>query len=205
MDKVDLKDDLKSLYAPSAREFSIVEVPRFQFYAVDGTGDPNTSPAYTRAVEALYALSYATKFASKAALSRDYVVAPLEGLWWADHPKAFTDRSKTSWSWTMLMRQPDWITREVAAEARAKASAKSARALELVRTEWFEEGLSVQILHVGAYDDEGPTIARMHQEFMPANGLAPRAKHHEIYLSDPRRVARSNLKTVLRQPVKRIS
>ncbi len=172
------------------------------FVMADGRGDPNTSEDYARAVESLYAVSYAAKFASKRELDRDYVVGPLEGLWDAERREAFLDRSKGEWSWTMMIRQPEWITPEMFERAVAKA-VKKQPAAEKVRLETYDEGLSVQILHVGGYDDEGPTIGRLHHEFLPAHGYVENGPHHEIYLSDPRRVEAAKLKTILRQPVRR--
>lgn len=204
MVKTDFKAARKDLYAPSTREFSIVDVPEFLFLMIDGSGNPNTAPRYREAVEALYSLSYAAKFASKIGLGRDYVVGPLEGLWWADSREAFTQRAKDDWSWTMMIRQPDWLTDELWDAARHKAAKKQLPALDSVRLESLTEGLAVQIMHIGSYDDEAPTIARMHDEFIPANGLVETTAHHEIYLGDPRRVAPEKLKTVLRQPVRRL-
>jgi hypothetical protein len=199
--KLDFRTERRDLYAPSAKDFSVVDVPAMLFAMVDGHGDPNTSPDYARAVESLYAVSYAAEFASKGELDRDYVVGPLEGLWDAERMGAFVDRSKDEWSWTMMIRQPDWVTSELFEQAVAK-SAKKRPGVEVVRLETYAEGLSVQILHVGTYDDEGPTIARLHGEFLPAHGYVENGRHHEIYLSDPRRVEAAKLKTVLRQPVR---
>jgi hypothetical protein len=200
--KIDFRTERRDLYSPSAREFSVVEVPEFRFAMVDGHGDPNTSDAYARAVESLYSVSYAAKFASKVELDKDYVVGPLEGLWDAERREAFVDRSKDEWSWTMMIRQPDWLTSERWEQAVAKA-AKKRSGVEQVRLESYAEGLSVQILHIGSYDDEGPTLARLHTEFLPANGFVETGRHHEIYLSDPRKVDAAKLKTVLRQPVRK--
>jgi hypothetical protein len=202
MDKIDLRKERPDLYAPTAKDFSIVDVPPFHFFLIDGKGDPNTSEDYAHAVEALHALSYATKFASKKQLERDYVVAPLEGLWHADDPSAFTDRQKGDWSWTMMIRQPDWITEDLVDVARDASAKKKLTALDQVRAEQYDEGRAVQILHVGSYDDEAPTIARLHGEFLPENDLVENGLHHEIYLGDPRKVEPAKLKTVLRQPVR---
>lgn len=202
MGKHDFRSDRKDLYAPSAKGFVVVEVPAFDFLMMDGRGDPNTSPAYAAAVEALYTLSFTAKFASKVTLGRDYVVAPLEGLWSSDRMESFTDRSKDEWSWTMMIRQPDWLTTELWDAARAKAAKKKLPALDAVRLESLAEGASVQILHIGSYDDEAPTIARMH-EWIADNGYVEGGRHHEIYLGDPRRSAPEKLKTVLRQAVTR--
>ncbi|WP_106213170.1 GyrI-like domain-containing protein [Glaciihabitans tibetensis] len=200
--KVDFRKERPDLYAPGRKEFSIVEVPPFDFLIVDGHGDPNTSPDYVHALEALYALSYAAKFANKAGGGRDYVVAPLEGLWHSEHRDAFPNRAKDQWSWTMMIRQPSWITDEIRDAARATSAKKNLPALPKVGLQHFEEGKSVQILHVGSYDDEGPTIARLHAEFLPAEGFVENGLHHEIYLSDPRKTDAARLRTVLRQPVR---
>lgn len=202
MDKIDFRAERPDLYKPSAEQFSIVEVPPYRFLIVDGRGDPNTSEAYGQAVEALYALSYALKFASKKQLERDYVVLPLEGLWHSEHRDAFPNRRKDQWSWTMMIRQPDWITDDMVDDARSTSAKKNLVALDAVRSELFEEGKSVQIMHIGSYDDEAPTIARLHEQFLPENGLVENGLHHEIYLGDPRRVEPAKLKTILRQPVR---
>lgn len=207
MDKYDVKKAHKALYAPGAKDFSMVEVPAFRYLTIDGHGDPNVSDAYAEALEALYATSYALKFHSKKELDRDYVVAPLEGLWWAEDMAVFTagvgaSRGKASWDWSMMISQPDWITTEVITEILEQVAAeKQLPGLAGIRVAEHSEGLSVQILHVGPYDEEGPVLARLHHEFMPANNLAFNGRHHEIYLSDPRRAAPEKLKTILRQPV----
>lgn len=204
MSKIDLKKELKHLYSPPAR-FTVVEVPPLQFLMVDGHGDPNTATEYAQAVEALYAVSYKLKFQSKAQADGDYVVMPLEGLWWAADMGAFTARDKGAWDWTMMIVQPDWITGEMFEEVRGQvARKKDLPALPRLRLETYHEGLSVQIMHVGSYDDEGPVLHRLHHEFLPENNLEPTGKHHEIYLGDPRKVAPEKLKTVLRQPVRRL-
>ncbi|KQO07632.1 hypothetical protein ASF06_13695 [Agreia sp. Leaf244] len=200
--KYDVKKEHPALYSPSSKAFSDVVVPPLQYLAVEGAGDPNTAPAYAAAIEALFSTSYTLKFASKAR-GRDYVVAPLEALWTADDPSAFVSRDKTSWQWTALINQPEWITADdVAAALKAAAAKKPNPALLLTRLITLDEGRSIQILHVGSYDDEGPTLARLHDEYMPQNGLTFAGLHHEIYLNDARRTAPEKLKTVLRQPVR---
>jgi hypothetical protein len=203
MDKYDVRKQFKELYAPRLPDFHVVTVPPLKYLMVDGQGDPGTAPAYSNALEALYSVSYAVKFASKHA-ARDYAVGPLEGLWTADDPAAFTRGDKDSWKWTMMIPQPDWIGPSEVHDGIGKAAAKRGPALDLLRLETLDEGLSVQILHTGSYDDEGPVLHRLHSEFMPANGLAFAGQHHEIYLNDPRRVAPEKLKTILRQPVRRL-
>lgn len=205
MTKLDFKMQLKHLYLPTSKEFVVVDVPPMQFLMVDGHGDPNTAQEYKDAIEALYAVAYRVKFASKRELGRDYVVPPLEGLWWAEDMETFTTgRDKTAWDWTMMIMQPEWITNEMFAGAiRHVDRAKGLPALPKLRLEAYHEGLSVQILHIGSYDDEGPALHRMHHHFIPETGFQMAGKHHEIYLSDARRVAPEKLRTVLRQPVAR--
>lgn len=202
MDKTDFKKEMKSLYSPGAKDFVLVDVPRMQFLMVDGMGDPNTAPAYANAVEALYSVSYALKFMSKKAPGRDYAVMPLEGLWWADDMTDFTSGRRDGWRWTMMIMQPDWITSEMFAATRAKAAGNLGAVPDRLRLEAFDEGLSAQILHIGPYSAEAPTIARLHNVFLPENGLVPTGHHHEIYLGDPRKSAPEKLRTILRQPVR---
>lgn len=207
MSKVDFKKELKHLYRPSAKDFQLVDVPPMNFLMIDGHGDPNTDQSYSDALEALYGVAYKLKFASKKERGRDYVVPPLEGLWWAGDMDTFTvSRDKSAWDWTMMIMTPDWVSQPMFTEAvEVVGKSKDLPALEKIRLESYHEGLSVQILHIGSFDDEGPTIARLHQEYMPQNGLRENGKHHEIYLSDPRRVAPEKLRTILRQPVKRLT
>jgi hypothetical protein len=201
MPKIDLKSEHKDLYAPPAGRFTEVEVPAMSFLAIDGKGDPNTSEDYREAVEALFAVSYAAKFISKRQLDRDYVVLPLEGLWSAEDPNAFVRRDKQSWSWTAMIRQPDWISGAMIEQAQLSAQKKRLPALSILRHETIEEGRSVQTLHVGSYDDEGPVLETLHSSYLPDNGLAPTGRHHEIYLNDPRKTDPAKLKVILRQPV----
>ena len=205
MPKIDFKKELQQLYRPSARQFVVVEVPEMKFLMVDGHGNPNSAPAYREAVETLYAVAYKIKFLSKKQLLRDYVVPPLEGLWWAEEMETFLTRDKDAWDWTMMIMQPDWITEDLfAAGCAAAAEAKNPPALDQIRLESYREGLAVQIMHIGSYDDEGPVLATLHNEFIPDNGFVESGKHHEIYLSDPRKTKPENLKTILRQPVRQI-
>jgi len=171
---------------------------------IDGHGDPNTSPSFTHAVEALYPVAYKLKFASKRELGRDYVVMPLEGLWWAKDMDAFTtSRDKSHWDWTLMIMVPDWIDQDLFDTAVQQAGAKNRPdRLDEVRLEPLSEGLCVQTLYIGSYDDEADLLARMHHEFIPTHGLKMVGKHHQIYLSDARKVAPDRLRTILRQPVR---
>ena len=203
MSKVDFKKELKHFYQPSAKTFQVVDVPPMNFLMIDGHGDPNTAQEYQDALEALYGVAYKLKFMSKKGEGVDYIVPPLEGLWWAGDMETFTTQpDKSAWDWTMMIMQPEWITPAMVDQAvKQVEKAKGLPALSKVRLEAYHEGLAVQILHVGPYDAEGPTIAGMHA-FAVQNGYELAGKHHEIYLSDPRRVAQERLKTVLRQPIR---
>lgn len=198
----DAKLERRDLYA-AGRDFAVVDVPEMSFLMVDGHGDPNTAPAYRAAVEALYTAAYAARAVAKAALGRVHVVAPLEGLWSAADLAVFRTRDKAAWDWTMMIGQPDWLTPEMVGEALSAARRRKGApaALDLLRFERYAEGRSVQVLHVGSYDDEAPTLARLHDEYLPDHGLVPTGRHHEIYLSDPRRTEPARCRTVLRQPV----
>jgi hypothetical protein len=176
-------------------------VPALQYLMIDGHGDPNT-PVYEAAVSALYPLAYALKFRSKTDLGRDYVVMPLEGLWWADDMSTFTAaRDKSRWDWTLLIMTPDWVTPAMFHDTVEQVRAKGVERLDDVRLESLSEGRCVQALHVGPYDDEAELLRRIHEEVIPGHGLRMTGKHHEIYLSDPRRTDPAKLRTILRQPV----
>ena len=205
MSPFDLVKQLKPLYAPSPRHPAIVEVPELSFLMIDGRGDPNSSEAYQDALGALYGIAYTLKFTlKKAKPERDFKVAPLEGLWWADveaPSMAALQADRDSWKWTMMIAVPDEVTAaEVAAAAKAAARRRPLPAAARVRLKRFAEGLAAQIMHVGPYADEAPTIATLHA-FVEEQGYALRGRHHEIYLGDPRRTAPERLKTVLRHPV----
>lgn len=203
MTRYDVKRELKRCYAPRNRDWELVDVPAQRFIAVDGSGDPNTSAAYARAVEALYTVAYTIKFGSKRDLGRDFVVGPLEGLWWSDRPEVFTTGAKDAWNWRMLISQPDWITDDFIHEAEQAALAKKGLpTIAEIHAEALKEGTCAQLLHVGPYDDEGPALARLHHEYLAANNLRMSGRHHEIYLSDRRRTEPAKLKTILRQPVR---
>lgn len=201
--KIDFKKTMDSYRATG--QFRVVEVPPLQYLMVDGHGDPNTAEEYADALASLYPVAYRLKFASKLELGRDYVVPPLEALWWAEDMASFTSaRDKSQWSWTVMLMTPEWITPAMVDTATAAVAAKDRPAsLDKVRLETLREGTCVQVLHVGPYDAEAETLAEMHHRFIPDAGLRMTGRHHEIYLSDPRRVEPSRLRTILRQPVER--
>lgn len=200
LERIDHRKELKALYRASAAP-AVVDVPAMNFLMVDGHGDPNTSPDYAAAVTALYGVSFTLKFGFKRGPQRiDYSVMPLEGLWWADDPGSFLLGEKSKWSWTMMIMQPDFITRADVDNAVAAAARKRpGPAFAKLRFESFAEGPAAQLLYVGPYSDEGPTIQRLH-DFIGQQGGRLSGKHHEIYLSDPRRVTPDKLKTIIRQP-----
>jgi hypothetical protein len=201
-DKIDFKTEIDAYRARRGR-FDVVDVPDLQYLMIDGHGDPNTGRAFADATEALYPLAYTVKFASKQTLGRDYVVMPLEGLWWADDMDAFTARrDKSWWDWTLMIMVPGWITAGLVAVAADRVAAKgNPTRLRDVRLAPLAEGRCVQTLHVGSYDDETDVLAEMHEKVIPGHGFTMVGKHHEIYLSDARKVAPEKLRTILRQPV----
>lgn len=202
MAKIDLKKEFRELYMPPAKEVALVGVPELQFLMVDGAGDPNNSQEYQEAIQALYSLSYTLKFMiKKAGSGPDFVVMPLESLWWSGPEGKFDMSDKGAWQWTAMVLQPHFVTDSLFEEARRQVSEKKdLPALPKARLESFHEGLAAQTLHIGPYSEEGPTVERIHQ-FIRESGHRPRGKHHEIYMSDPRRTRPERLKTVVRQPV----
>ncbi|WP_309398853.1 GyrI-like domain-containing protein [Cerasicoccus maritimus] len=201
MPKIDHKKELAELYRPSAKEIREVVVPQMSYLMIDGHGNPNMMPAYAAAVEALYSVSYAAKFAiKKANPSAEYTVMPLEGLWWADDLSVFESNDRSKWQWTMMIMQPSIVTSHVIRESIASVERKKGLpALKKLRFEPFDEGRCAQIMHIGPFSEEGPTIQRVHEYILSKGQLS--GKHHEIYLSDIRRADPKNWKTIIRQPM----
>lgn len=207
-EKIDFKKSLDAYHARKGK-FRLLDVPEQHYLMVDGHGDPNASPAFAEAIATLYPVAYALKFASKNDLGRDYVVPPLEELWWADDMASFTTkRDKTRWSWTLMLLVPEWLgaadVDAACAGARAKAAAKSTAPSRLddLRLQPLVEGRCVQTLHVGPFDAEGLVLEEMHTSFIPEHGLELTGTHHEIYFSDIRKTTPDKLRTILRQPVR---
>jgi len=201
MKKIDFKKDLKRLYQPATKEVVMVEVPSMNFLMIDGRGDPNTSKSYQEAVEALFSVSYAIKFKVKKTLAIDFGVMPLEGLWWADDMANFSVDDKSGWQWTMMIMQPEFVSTALVCDTIAEVKKKKKLpALDLLRIEPFAEGKSAQILHIGPFSAEGPTVDKVHA-FIAVNGKLS-GKHHEIYLSDIRKADPAKWKTVIRQPLR---
>ncbi len=199
--KLDLRKERRDLYNPTGKEPRVVDVPAMSFLMADGEGDPGSSEAFAQAVEALFALSYAIKFSCKRSNRPDYGVMPLEGLWWADDPGAFSAGRREEWKWTLMIRQPSFVTREMVQEQReGLRGKKELPGMGKVRLKSFTEGLCVQLLHQGPFEQEGPEVRRLHEE-IARRGKRTRGKHHEIYLSDMRRLPPGKWKTILRQPM----
>jgi hypothetical protein len=205
--KLDLRKQWKTLYNPPSKTAVIVEVPEFQYVMIAGAMEPGatpeTSPSYTAALGALYGAAYTLKFMSKLRAMKpiDYTVMALEGQWWAEG--ALDYNNKDNWRWNMMIMQPDHIDAAMFAEAVTQLKAKKPNpANDQLRLERLHEGLCVQIMHIGPYSAEPPTIERMHA-YAYDQGYKLRGLHHEIYLGDPRRTAPEKLKTVLRMPVER--
>ena len=192
---------MKQLYAPSSKEPAIVEVPACNYVMVDGQGDPNTAPGYKAAIEVLFSVSYAAKFMlKKSDRAIDYGVMPLQCLWWGDSSD-FMHHSKDSWRWTAMILQPDFLSHaDIAAAIEQVRTKKKLAATDLVRFEAYAEGRCAQIMHIGPFSEEGPTVAKLH-DFIASTGHTPGGKHHEIYLSDIRKAAPGKWKTILRQPI----
>lgn len=201
MKKIDFKKELKHLYQPSAKEVVQVEMPTMNYLMVDGEGDPNTSQAFSAAVEALFAVSYAVKFkVKKGPLGIDYGVMPLEGLWWADDMSKFSIEDKSSWKWSLMIMQPDFVTKELIATSMSEVkNKKNPAAISRIRFAALSAGKCAQILHVGPFSEEGPTVQKVH-DFIDSRGNRI-GKHHEIYLSDTRKADPTKWKTVVRQPM----
>ena len=202
--KVDFKKSMKEYYQPSSKEVVFVDVPEMQFLMIDGMGSPGDSKEYQDALAVLYPIAFKTKFLSKGK-SKDYVVPPLEGLWWAEDMDDFTEGNRDKWKWTMMIMQPDWISQDMIDEAIAITKEKKPELSPLLpklRLEKYKEGKVAQIIHVGPYSEEGPTVQKVHDFIKNEGGIfdGHTQKHHEIYLSDPRKANPATMKTVIRQP-----
>jgi len=202
--KVDFKKKLKEFYQPDSKKVVVVEIPEMQFLMIDGIGSPGGSKIYQEALAALFPVAFKTKFLSKSK-GKDYVVPPLEGLWWADDMNDFTEGNRDKWKWSMMIMQPDWITKDMISESINLTKTKHpeiSNVLTKLRLEKYQEGKVAQVMHIGPYSEEGPTIKRLHDFIKDKGGIfdGHRQKHHEIYLSDPRKANPTTMKTIIRQP-----
>ncbi|MBF0608154.1 MAG: GyrI-like domain-containing protein [Candidatus Magnetobacterium sp. LHC-1] len=202
MEKIDLKKTLKHLYHPSAKAAETVDVPQMNFLMIDGAGDPNTTEAFKNSAESLFSLSYTLKFMSKKLpAAKDYTVMPLEGLWWTQGEQ-FDAQNKDAWLWTLMIMQPEYVTKALFEDALEQAKKKKTLSrLNNVRFETFQEGFCAQIMHKGPFSSVNQTIEVLHG-FIREQGYIISGKHHEIYLNDPHKTLPENMKTVLRQSVK---
>ena len=202
--KIDLWTEHKKLFSPKAGRPELVRVPPLTYLMVDGVGDPNTCADFRDAIRALYTLSYTLKFGLKKQKGLDFRVMPLSGRFHAEDPRVFLEGRKQEWKWTLMLALPSVVTAADLKKARTEAQAKknASPALPLVRREVLREGLCAQVLHLGPYAAEKPTIEALHA-FIAEKGLSFAGNHHEIYISDPNRTAPAKLKTIVRQPVKK--
>lgn len=205
----DFKKEYKELYAPK-KGAGIIEVPPVTYVAVRGSGDPNEEGgAYQQAIAVLYAISYTIKMSKKGSRQiegyTDFVVPPLEGFWWQDAAEGIDYAHKEAFNWIAVIRLPDFVTREVFGWAVEEAAAKKKIDCSIAEYLRVREGLCVQCLHVGSYDDEPATVEAM-DAFAREQGyeidLSEERRHHEVYLSDARKVAADKLKTIVRHPIK---
>ena len=204
-EKVDFKKTAKQLFSAPSKEFVEVDIPPLSCLMVDGQGSPGDSQAYHDALGCLYPAAYALKFFSKQQLGRDYVVPPLQGLWWSEKRDAFAAGRRDEWQWTLMIMVPDWIGQDQFAGVLDRLKSKKPEIdFSGLRMGSLHEGRSLQKLHLGSFADEAPALHHLHHELMPSLGLTFNGHHHEIYLSDPRKVAPEKLRTILRQPVRPI-
>lgn len=202
--KFDVKKEFSSLYAPKNQEFTLIDIPSMRYLSISGEGAPESS-GFSEAIEALYSTAYPVKFISQAATGKDYVVPPLEGLWWANDPAVFASNHRDSWKWTLLSFIPEWVTEEHVQAAISKAVSKGKQLAQKICIVELTEGISYQALFIGSFAGEGPILKRLHHTLMPQNNLTFNGLHHEIYLSDFRKTESDKLRTILRQPVRPLS
>lgn len=204
MEKLDYKKEHSILYKQKKNRIDFVQVPVFKYLMISGEGNPNTTELYQKCLKALYTLSYTIKFyfKKKEVNAFDYVVMPLEGLWYADDMDVFLKEDKDQWKWTMMIMQPPDLDESVFTACRDLTGEKEVDLLDNVNMQELTEGLSAQVLHIGPYQEEGPVISQLHN-YIHENGYEFNGDHHEIYLSDPRKSAPEKLKTIIRYPIKK--
>jgi hypothetical protein len=203
MEKIDYKKQLSELYGAKVGKQVTVKVPKMNYLIIDGHGDPNTSQEYVDAIQTLYPVAYTIKFMIKKELGRDFGVMPLEGLWWTEKMADFNVDDKSNWLWTAMIMQPDIVTKDIFERAVKQATEKkNPKLIDKIRFEDYDEGRSAQVMYVGPYSGEGPTIMELHEFIRQQGGKLDETNkhHHEIYFSDPRRTDSSKLKTIIRQP-----
>jgi len=201
MTKALTRAQLERLYLPSAADFSVVDVPPMDFFMIDGEGSLHVGLG-EEALEWLFAAVHPIKRLARQRMGKDFVEPPLEGLWWGEDAEDFAPANRDRLRWTMMIPAPHWADDGMLRDAVEEASERLGEAPTTLRLDRYDEGRSVQIMHVGHHDVSCATLERLHREFLPANDLVPDGPHHEIYLNDPRRTAPEKRKTVLRQPVR---
>lgn len=198
----DLKARLKELYLPTTKDFVFVNVPEMQYVMIDGEGNPDGA-RFKHAVRWLFTAVHPIKLIARERMGRDFVEPPLEGLWWADDMNDFIAADKDRMKWRLMIVTADWVTEDMFEQAVATASERLGEVPDSLRLARFDEGRCVQIMHIGDYSKAAAALARrLHHEFLPEHNLVVNGHHHEIYLSDPDRVAPEKMRTVLRQPVR---
>lgn len=211
MTKFDFKKSDKAFYSGKQHKWVRIEIPQMLFLTIDGKGAPGGTE-YIRSIAALYPLAYGLKFLEKSK-DNDFVVPPLEAVWWAKDMDAFVKDDRDNWEWQLRIRMPDTISQNDLEEIRIGAIAKNAKKkeaptdeahLSAVQLQQITEGECLQCLHKGPFADEAPVLHALHNDLMPQLGVTFNGDHHEIYLSDPRKTAAEKLKTILRQPIKNI-
>jgi len=199
------RQQLDELYLPPSDQFVVVEVPKMKFLMVDGEGNPE-GEGFARALQWLFAAVHPIRRLAKDRMGRHFVEPPLEGLWWADDVADFLAGNKDRFKWRLMIpATPEWVTPEVFAHAVTLAGPRLGTPPASLRLDHYDEGHSVQIMHLGPPADQRGTMTRLHQTYLPTHHLVCNGPHHEIYLTDPRRVAPEKQRTVLRQPVRRCS
>ena len=203
MNKTDYKKELKQFYAAKVGKPVVVQVPNMNFIMIDGKGDPNISQEYIDAIQTLYPVAYTIKFTCKLGYGEDFGVMPLEGLWWTEDMADFSVEDKSNWLWTAMIMQPAVVTEDIYNQAIQQVrEKKNPTSLNKLRFASYDEGRAAQVMYVGPYSDEGPTIQGLHALIKKQCGTQDDSNkhHHEIYLGDPRRTAPEKLKTIIRQP-----
>ncbi len=203
MSRVDYKKEFKQFYTAKVGKPVVVDIPKMNFIMIDGKGDPNSSQDYIDAIHILYPVAYIIKFISKLKYGNDFGVMPLEGLWWTEDMADFSAEDKSNWLWTAMIMQPEVVTKDMYDQAVAHIKEKeSARSIDKLRFASYAEGRAAQVMYVGPYSDEGPTIQALHAFIKEQGGALEDTNkhHHEIYLGDPRRTDPAKLKTIIRQP-----
>jgi hypothetical protein len=203
MEKIEYKKQLKEYYSAKVGKPITVKVPKMNYLMIDGHGDPNTSQEYVDAIQTLYPVAYTIKFMIKKELGKDFGVMPLEGLWWTEKMADFKVEDKSNWLWTAMIMQPNFVTKEMFETAvKQVAERKKPASIAKIHFQAYDEGLSAQVMYVGPYSGEGPTIMELHEFIKQQGGKLDETNkhHHEIYLGDPRRTDPSKLKTIVRQP-----